>query len=91
MKYAVCVVASVVLAGCNEGPTVELHNATGQQVAQAVTKAGVMNSDSMVEPGLWRSKATVEEMNIPGIPAQYAAQMKQNMAEHRNDSSSHCI
>jgi hypothetical protein len=92
MKYAVCVAASVVcLTACNKGPTVELHNATGQQVAQAVTKAGVMNSDSMVEPGLWRSKATVEEMNIPGIPAQYAAQMKQSMAEHRNDSSSHCI
>ena len=91
MKYAVCVVASVVLAGCNKGPTVELHNATGQQVAQAVTKAGVMNSDSMVEPGLWRSKATVEEMNIPGIPAQYAAQMKQSMAEHRNEASSHCV
>jgi Protein of unknown function (DUF3617) len=92
MKHAVCVLASILcLTACNKGPTVELHNATGQQVAQAVTKAGVMNSDTMVEPGLWQAKTTVLEMNMPGIPAQYAAQIKQSMAEHRNDTSSHCI
>jgi hypothetical protein len=92
MKHAVCVSACVlILSACNKGPTVELHNATGNQVAQAVTKAGVMNSDSMVQPGLWRSKTTVEEMNMPGMPPQFAAQMKQNIAEHRNESSSHCI
>ena len=92
MKNAVCVIASVVcLTACNKGPTVELHNATTQQVAQAVTKAGVMNSDSMVQPGLWKSKTIVQEMNMPGIPQQYLARMKQSMAEHRNESSSHCI
>ena len=50
-----------------------------------------MTSDSMVEPGLWQSKVTVVDMNIPGIPPQYAAKMKQQMAEHRNESSKHCI
>ena len=92
MKNAVCVLASVVcLSACNKGPTVELHNATGNQVAAAVTQAGVMNSDTMVQPGLWQSKTTVEEMNIPGIPAQYAAQAKQSMMERRNETNSHCI
>jgi hypothetical protein len=92
MKNVMCVVASALcLAGCNKGPAVELHNATGNQVAQAVTKAGVMNSDTMVQPGLWQSKTNVEEMNMPGIPAQYAAQMKQSIAQHRDETSKHCI
>jgi hypothetical protein len=92
MKYPACVVASVVaLSACNKGPTVELHNATTQQVAQAVSKAGVMNSDDMVRPGLWQSKTVVEQMDMPGIPQQYLARMKQSMAEHKGDTSSHCI
>ena len=92
MKNEVCVLASVLcLAACNKGPTVELRNATGNQVAAAVTRAGVMNSDSMVQPGLWRSKTTVEEMNIPGIPAEYADRVKQSMAQRRNETSNHCI
>jgi uncharacterized protein DUF3617 len=92
MKTAVCVLASVVcLSGCNKGPTVELHNATGNQVAKAVATSGVMNGDTMIEPGLWQSKVTVLEMNIPGLPAEYADKMKQSMAERRNETSSHCV
>jgi hypothetical protein len=92
MKHAVCVTASVLcLCACNEGPQVNLHNATANQVTQAVSQSGMMSSDSMVEPGLWQSKATVLEMNVPGMPPQYAAKMKQSMAEHRNEASKHCI
>ena len=40
---------------------------------------------------MWQSKVTVEEMNIPGLPAQYADKMKQSMAEHRNEASRHCV
>jgi hypothetical protein len=92
MKTVLCIAASVLcLTACNKGPKVELKNATGNQVAQAVKQSGVMSSDSMIEPGLWQSKVTVLEMNIPGIPAQYADKMKQSMAEHRNEASSHCM
>jgi hypothetical protein len=92
MKHAVCVAASVLcLAACNKGPTVELKNATGNQVTNAVAQSGVMTSDSMIEPGLWQSKVTVLEMNVPGIPAQYAEKMKQSIAEHRNEASKHCV
>jgi Protein of unknown function (DUF3617) len=92
MKPAICVAASVLaLAACNKGPKVDLHNASANQVGQAVQQSGVMNSDSMVEPGLWQSKVTVLDMNIPGMPPQYAAKMKQEIAAHRNDSSKHCI
>jgi hypothetical protein len=92
MKHAIGVAASVLcLAACNKGPEVNLKNATGNQVAQAVSQSGVMGGDTMVEPGLWRSKVSVLEMDIPGIPPAYQAKMKQSMAESRNQASSHCI
>jgi hypothetical protein len=92
MKIAVCVVASALcLAGCNKGPTVELKNASGNEVAAAVRQSGVMSSNTMMQPGEWESKTSVLEMNMPGIPAQYAARMKQSIAEHRNETSRHCI
>jgi len=92
MKIAVCVVASALcLAGCNKGPTVELKNASGNEVAAAVKQSGVTSSNTMMQPGEWESKTSVLEMNMPGIPAQYAARMKQGIAEHRNEASRHCI
>jgi len=92
MKYAVCVIASVLcLTACNKGPTVDVHNATGNEVVQAVKQSGVMSSDTMIEPGLWKSKVTVLDMNIPGMPAQYADKMKQSMAENRDQTNTHCV
>jgi hypothetical protein len=92
MKYAVCVIATVLCLGaCNKGPSVNLKNASGNEVAQAVKQSGVMNSDAMIEPGLWQSKTTIKEMNIPGLPAQYAAKMKQSMAQGQVHSGSHCV
>ncbi len=92
MKYAVCLIACVLpLAACNKGPEVSLKNATGNEVAQAVRESGVMSSDTMVEPGLWQSKVTIQEMNIPGIPARYADRMKQEMAAHQQQTSKRCL
>ncbi|MFL6720993.1 MAG: DUF3617 domain-containing protein [Sphingomonas sp.] len=92
MKTAAWMIVSLVtLAGCNKSPQVDVHNATGNQVAQAVQQSGVMSGDTMVEPGLWQSKVTVAEMNIPGVPPQYAERMKQSIAEHQQQSSRHCL
>ncbi|MFL6726188.1 MAG: DUF3617 domain-containing protein [Sphingomicrobium sp.] len=91
-KSAVCVaVSALCLVACNKGPTVDLHNASANQVTQAVKQSGMTTSDSMVEPGLWQSKATVQEMNIPGMPPQYATKMKQEIAEQRDQVTKHCI
>src|SRR4051794_2998310 len=79
------------LAACNKGAQVDLKNASANDVSQAVKQSGVMDSGTMIEPGLWQSKVTVLDMNIPGIPPEYAAKMKQTMAERRNDSNSHCV
>lgn len=92
MKPVVCAAAFLLcLAACNKGPKVELKNATGNQVAEAVKQSGVMTADTMIEPGLWQSKVIIQEMNIPGMPAQFADKMKQSMAEHRQQSNTHCL
>ena len=92
MKAVACVATSVLaLAACNKGPEVDLHNADTNQVSKAVAQSGVTTSDAMVEPGLWESKVSVLDMNIPGMPPQFAAKMKQEMAARRNESSKHCI
>jgi hypothetical protein len=91
MKYALSMLAVLSLAACNKGPQVNLKNATAGEVTQAVKQSGVMNGDRMVEPGLWESKVTVQEMNIPGMPAQYADRMKQSMAEHQQQTSKRCL
>lgn len=92
MKYAACLLASVLCLGaCNKGPQVDLHNATGNEVAQAVNHSGVMSGDMMIQPGLWQSKVTVQEMTIPGLPPEYAAKMKQTMAERSQETSKRCL
>lgn len=92
MRAAVWAIApALCLAGCNKGPEVNLRNATGNEVTEAVKQSGVMTSDAMVQPGLWESKVTVEEMNVPGLPPEYAEKMKQTMAAHRADTDKHCI
>ena len=92
MKSSVCVIASVLcLAACNKGPEVSLKNATGNEVAQAVKQSGVVSGDAMIEPGLWQSKVTVQEMNMPGLPPEFAAQMKKRMAANQVHTASHCL
>jgi hypothetical protein len=92
MKHRILLIScAVALASCNKGPQVDLKNATGNQVTQAVRQSGVMNSDAMVQPGLWESKVTIQDLNFPGMPAQYLDKMKQSIAEHRNDTNKHCI
>jgi hypothetical protein len=92
MRHAALLIASLLpLAACNNSPSVNLKNATGNEVAKAVSQSGVVNGDTMVEPGLWESKVTIKEMNIPGMPAEYAEKMKAMMAERQQESSKHCL
>ena len=48
---ASCIVGALALAACNKGPEVNLKNASGQQVAQAVSQSGVISGDYMIQPG----------------------------------------
>ena len=84
-------VPALMIAACNKGPQVDLHNASANEVSKAVQQSGVMSSDTLVQPGLWESKVSVLDVTMPGIPPQYAERMKEELAKHRNDSNRHCI
>ena len=88
---ALLIACTLPLISCGKSTKVDLHNATGNQVNDAVKQSGVMTGNGMIEPGLWQSKVTIQEMSIPGMPAQFAERMKQSMAAHRNQTSSHCV
>lgn len=75
MRLTVLTIACALpLAACNQDPEVRAENATAEQVAKEVAQAG--GTDQFVRPGLWESKVTIQEMNIPGMPPEMASQMK---------------
>ncbi|OYW45636.1 MAG: hypothetical protein B7Z08_05240 [Sphingomonadales bacterium 32-68-7] len=76
-RFILCVAALLPLAACDSGPAVEAENATPAEVAAAVDAAG--GSENFVSPGLWRSQITIEDVSMPGLPAEMAARMKEEM------------
>lgn len=76
VRTAIHVAAAIALplAACSNEPQVTAENASVEEVAGKVRNAG--GSDLFVRPGKWESKITVEEMSMPGMPAEMAAQMK---------------
>ena len=74
MRYSIVLMAfALPLAACNQGPTIHEENASAAEVQREIAKAG--GSDSFVRPGLWESKVTIEEMSMPGMPAEMASKM----------------
>jgi hypothetical protein len=71
---AALLAAALPLAACNNQPSVSVQNASVGEVASKVAEAH--GSGNFVNPGKWVSNVAVEEMSIPGMPPQAAAQMK---------------
>ena len=46
---------------------------------------------SMVRPGLWESKVTVEKFDVPGMPPEMASRMKTMMAENQEHGFKTCL
>jgi hypothetical protein len=89
MKFAIFLsVPLLCLAACNKGPDVNLKNASVGEVAEKVRESA---GDGFVEPGKWQTKVTLLEMNIPGMPAQVAQQMKQQMTKMQEQSYDSCL
>ena len=87
----VLMTCAVILASCNKGPQVNVTNATGNKVAQAVTQSGVMAGGSMLQPGEWQSRVKIEQMEIPGMSPELEGRMKQMVPTDKADPSNHCI
>ncbi len=86
-RTAFLIACALPLAACNSDPQVSAENASAEEVAHKVEPAG--GSDNFVNPGLWRSTVTVDEMTIPGMPPEVAAQMKS--AQGRSQASEQCL
>ena len=90
MKYARCVaLTALVLAACNKSPEVKAKDASVQEVAEKVREAGA--DQSLVRPGLWQSKVTIDQFDVPGMPAEMAARMKSMMAQQQEHASTRCL
>lgn len=91
MKHAYgLVLGAAALAGCDRSPQVTARNASVAEVAEKVRASGAA-SNSFMRAGEWRVSSTVDEMNIPGMPPQAQAQMKQVMGQHQNSSFEYCL
>lgn len=71
---AALLAAALPLAACNNQPAVSVQNASVGEVADKVAEAHA--SGNLVNPGKWVTTVAVEEMTMPGMPPQAAAQMK---------------
>ncbi len=80
-----CLIVPLALAGCNSSPTVTATNASGEEVAAKVKAAQL--DKQFVSPGHWDSTMTINDMSIPGMPPQFAAQMKSHMGKAKTFSS----
>src|SRR6266550_1759443 len=90
MKIILCVIACALpLAACNKGPQVNEKNASVAEVAQKVREAGA--DESFVRPGLWESKVTVENFEMPGMPPEMAQRMKTMMAQNQEHDNHSCL
>ena len=90
MKYAACAIASVLALGaCNKSPEVSAKDASVEEVAEKVREAGA--DQSVVLPGLWESKVTVEQFDVPGVPPEMANRMKTMMAERQPHDFKTCL
>ena len=90
MKHAVCLIAcAAALAACNKGPQVNEKNASVAEVVKKVHEAGA--DESLIRPGLWQSKVTIDQLDLPGMRADMAQRMKAIMAEKQEHDSETCL
>lgn len=73
------------LAACGSKPEVDETNASVEEVAEKVREAS--RDDQFIRPGKWLSSVTIEEMNMPGMPAEAAEQMKKMVAQTHSSES----
>lgn len=78
MRVPTMMLAAALLAGCGGGDgTVEAENASVEEVQQKLREAG--GSEAFVDPGRWEQKATLVDIDVPGMPAEMKAGMQKAM------------
>lgn len=90
MKYAAYLLAAaMILGGCDRSPKIDAKNATPEEIAKKMRESGA--DQSMVRPGLWQSKVTIEKLEMPGMPPEMAGRMKAMMAQNQEHGFETCL
>lgn len=89
MRTAMMIAGIAALAACNREPQVSAKDASVAEVAEKVRKAGA--GESFVRPGLWESKVTIEQLEMPGMPPEMAGRMKSMLAQNQPHGTKHCL
>lgn len=89
MKRFVLIAGLAALAACNKGPDIDVKNASIGEVAEQA-RAAAANSRT-VEPGRWETKVTMLEAEMPNLPPQYAARIKESMAKAQGNTMATCV
>ncbi|MGI8932035.1 MAG: DUF3617 domain-containing protein [Sphingomicrobium sp.] len=85
MKALLMMLPLMLLGACDSNPEVKIDNAKPSEVAAKVREAG--GGGEFVRPGKWVSTVTIQEMNIPGMPPEFAAKIKERMTQGRTVES----
>ncbi|MES2120321.1 MAG: DUF3617 domain-containing protein [Pseudomonadota bacterium] len=90
MKHAALLIACILpLAACKQQAEVKAKDASVAEVTEKVRQAGA--DQSMVRPGLWQSKVTIDSLEVPGMPPEMSQRMKAMMAERQPHDSQTCL
>lgn len=82
-KIILLLAVATPLAACGGSPQISEENASVGDVAAKVREASA--SGRFVRPGEWKSRSTIEEFEIPGMPKAQLEQMKQLVARNQQD------
>jgi len=89
MKKLILLVVGATADACNPGPQVHKKNASVAEIAKKVGETSA--AQNFVRAGLWEAKATVEQLDVPGLPPEMAERMKDNLAEHQPKGFQTCL
>ncbi len=75
----------LLVAGCDWGSSVDLRNESGSVVAQQIRK--VAASGDFAQPGRWETKITLNQVEAPGMPADFTEKLKAQMRQPQSAAS----
>lgn len=80
-----CIGGAVMLAACHSKPSVNEKNASIEQVAESLRKAS--DNGKFMSPGEWVSSVTVDQISMPGLPAEAQSSLKNSGGQVRTMQS----
>lgn len=84
MKHAIALLP-LALAACGSKPTVSAENASVAEVAEKVKASG---PTMQLNPGRWEAKVAIDRIDIPNLPPEVAANMRNAAA---NQVAASCL